>query len=252
MKETKIVEKKKTGKLKDAILITGLPGIGLIGQIAGRYIVQELKAKRIADIISPHFSHHVFMTKKGSMRIVRNSIYLHKGGKRDLLILVGDIQPVTSVGQYEVAGKILDYVEKLGVKEIITIGGYSSGKVEGKKRILGVANNREMKKRLEEYKVKFGTAKGAIVGAAGLIPALAKFRKIKGACVMGETHGSYIDTPSASRIVELISEYVETKIDLKRIEKQAEESEKMIKKIEDEIKKTTETPESPSGVSYIR
>ncbi len=253
MKETIIVEKRKIKKLKNGVLITGLPGIGLIGQISARYLVQELGAERVATVLSPHFSHHVFMTKKGMMRIVRNSLFLYRGKKTDLLILVGDIQPVTSVGQYEVAGKILDYVQGLGVKEIISIGGYSSGKINKTKRIFGVVNKKDLKKKFERLGVKFGKAKGAIVGAAGLLPALGRLRKIRGSCLMGETHGSYIDTPAASRMVELLSAYLGIKVDLRRIEKQAKESEKLIKKIEEEIKKTvSETPEPTKGVSYIR
>ena len=45
MKETLIIEKSKMKKLKNAVLVTGLPGIGLIGQVVGRYLVEELKAK---------------------------------------------------------------------------------------------------------------------------------------------------------------------------------------------------------------
>ena len=38
--KTMIIEKHKPKKLKDGILITGLPGIGLIGQVVGRYLVE--------------------------------------------------------------------------------------------------------------------------------------------------------------------------------------------------------------------
>src|SRR5262249_13606375 len=112
MKETIIVEKVAVKKLKNAILITGLPGIGLIGQVVGRYLVEELGAEKIANVISPHFPHQVFMTKKGGMRIIKNSFYHHKAKKRDVLILLGDVQAMSSVGQYEVAGVVLEYCKK--------------------------------------------------------------------------------------------------------------------------------------------
>jgi len=42
-------------KFKNPILVEGLPGIGLVGKIAAKHLAKELKAKRIAEIYSPHF-----------------------------------------------------------------------------------------------------------------------------------------------------------------------------------------------------
>ena len=73
MIETTIIEKKKVRRLRNPVLLTGLPGIGLIGQVVGRYLVEELKAKKVANLLSPHFPHQVFMTKRGGLRIIKNS-----------------------------------------------------------------------------------------------------------------------------------------------------------------------------------
>jgi uncharacterized protein (TIGR00162 family) len=214
MKETVIIERSKEKKLKDGLLITGLPGIGLIGQVVGRYLVEELKAKRTAMLLSPHFPHQVFMTKKGGLRLIRNSFFTIRGKKRDLLILVGDVQAMSSIGQYEVSDAILDYAKKVGVTEILTVGGYSTGKVSSKRRIFAVSNSEELKERFKKFGVIFGEAKGSIVGAAGLLPALAKFKGVGGTCLMGETHGGYVDTASAREIVQLLSKYADIDITL--------------------------------------
>jgi len=253
MKETTIVEKSKIKKLRKPVMIIGLPGIGLIGQVVGRYMVKELKAKKIANLYSPHFPHQVFMTKKGGMRLIKNSFYYFKGKKRDVIILVGDVQALSSQGQYDVAGKIINYANKLKVKQIITIGGYSTGKISEKRKIFSVTTNKSSRKTLKKYGAVFGEAKGSIVGAAGLIPALCNLEKIEGVCLMGETHGGYVDTPAAREIVKMLSKYLEIKISLKRIDERAKKSEKMLKKIESEIKKSMETGMETSGsVSYIR
>jgi uncharacterized protein (TIGR00162 family) len=251
--ETEIIEKEKV-KLKNGVLITGLPGIGLIGQVVGRYITKELKAKRVATLYSHHFPHQVFMTKKGGMRLIKNTIYHYKGKKRDLLILIGDVQAMSSVGQYEVAEVILNYAKKCGVKKIITVGGYSTGKITDKKQIFAVATHKSVKGKFEKFGVIFGQSKGSIVGIAGLLPSLGKLRGFEGICLMGETHGGYVDAISARNIVKLLSDYFEIKIDLKRLDQRAKESEKMLKKIEDEIQKSMQAPYEtpPQGVSYIR
>lgn len=253
MKETLIVEKRKLKALKNGVLLTGLPGIGLIGQVVGRYLVQELKAEKVANIYSPHFPHQVFMTKKGGMRIIKNSIYVCRGKTRDIMILLGDVQAMSSVGQYEVVGTILDYCQKYGVKEIITVGGYSTGKIAEVRRVFGVSTSETLREAFKKDGVIFGEAKGSIVGAAGLLPTLAKLRGIDGSCLMGETHGSYIDTLSARQIVVLLSKYLGFKVDLKRLDEQAEESQKVLKKVQEEVQKSMESQfESSSKVSYIR
>ncbi len=250
--KTEIIEKKKV-KLKDGVLITGLPGIGLIGQVVGRYIVEELKAKKVASMYSHHFPHQVFMTKKGGMRLIKNSFYELKNGKSHLLILVGDVQAMSSVGQYEVAEHILEYAKKVGISRIMTVGGYSTGKISDDRRIFAVATHKEEIANLKKFGVVFGEAKGSIVGVAGLLPAIGRVRGFRGVCLMGETHGGYVDTISARNIVKLLSTYFGIPIDLKRLDEKAKESEKALKKIEEEIQKSMVAPyETPKGVSYIR
>lgn len=254
MKETIIIEKEKLGKLKNPALVVGLPGIGLIGQVVSKYIAKELKAKKIAILYSPHFPHQVLMTKKGMMRLIRNTFYLHRGRKRDLIILVGDIQAMSSQGQYEVAGKIIDYISELGVKKVITVGGYSTGSIVEKRKIFGVATKKETIPKFKKYGVIFGETKGSIVGAAGIIPSMAALKNIEGMAILGETHGGYVDTTAAREIVKLLAKYFDLKISLKRIDERAKKSEKIIKKLEDEIKKNLETAFGQQGqtVSYIR
>ena len=248
------MEKSKEKKLKNGVLVTGLPGIGMIGQVVGRYLVEELKCKKIALLFSPHFPHQVFMTKSGGMRMIRNSFFVHRGRKRDILILVGDVQAMSSVGQYEVADAVLDYAKKLGVKEVLTVGGYSTGKISEQRRVFAVATSDKMRTRLKKFGVIFGEARGSIVGAAGLLPALGRLRDLEGACVMGETHGGYVDTASARQIVLLIAKYTETPVDIKRLDALAKESEKTIKKVEEDIKRNMVIPSETTGkvVSYIR
>jgi uncharacterized protein (TIGR00162 family) len=254
MKETTIVEKKAVKKLRRGVLITGLPGIGLIGQVVGRYLVEDIKAEKIANLFSPHFPHQVFMTKKGGMRIIKNSFYLHRGKKHDILILLGDIQAVSSVGQYEVVGVILDYCRKIGITEILTVGGYSTGKIAEDRKIFGVTTTEELRTKLKKHGVVFGEAKGSIVGAAGLLPALGKLHGIPGACIMGETHGSYVDTGSARQIVVMLSKYLELKIDIKKLDQRAKESQKALKQVQAEVQKTMEAQmeQGSKGLTYIR
>lgn len=253
MKETSIVEIEKI-KLKNGVLITGLPGIGLIGRVVGKYLVDELKAKKVAELISPHFPHQVFMTKKGGMKLIKNKFYLVKTKTQDILILVGDVQAINSYGQYEVADVVLEYIKRIGGKKILTVGGYSTGKINETRRIFGVVTSKNMLKQFKKNGVVFGVARGSIVGAAGLLPALSKLKGLEGGCLMGETHGGYVDVAAAKNIVVMLSKMLGFKIDTTKLEQKAKDGEKVLKKIEEELQRNAITPYEPTekDVSYIR
>ena len=249
MFETQIVERKGMGKLKKPVLIVGLPGIGLVGQVVARYMIRKMKGKKIAELYSPHFPHQVLMTRKGRIRPLRNSFFEVKSKGKDFIVLVGDVQAVTSTGQYEVAEKVLDYAERKKVGLIVTIGGYSTGKMDEEKQVFGAANGESAKGKFEKAGILFGKTKGSIVGAAGLIPVLAKLRGIDAVCVMGETHGSYVDPASASQVMQKLMKVLGFKVDLSELESEATEREKVIKKIENEIEKQVS---KKKDITYIR
>ena len=249
MEKTLIREKKKA-MLKNPVMVTGLPGIGLVGQVAAKYIIKKLKGEKIAEIYSPHFPHQVLMGKKGGLRLLKNTVYRVKGKKGDILMVIGDVQAVSSVGQYEVADAILDYAEKHGVKLIITIGGYSTGKVEKERRVFGAANNKRLKKEYEKKGILFGETRGSIVGVAGMLPGLAKLRGMDGLCIMGETHGSYVDHTSAKNVVEKLSELLGFRVDIAELEREAAGREKVIRKIEKEVEQ--QMTGEKKDITYIR
>jgi uncharacterized protein (TIGR00162 family) len=252
MIETTIIEKKKI-KMNKPILIEGLPGIGLVGKIAADLLIDELKAEKVAEIYSPHFPHQVIMQKNGVMRMIKNRFYHVKGKKNDLLILVGDVQAVTSEAQYEVTGKMLDFAQKKGVTLTITLGGYGTGKTHDKPRVFGIVSNKPMVEVYKKYGIIFGESKGSIIGAAGLLLGMGKLREMPGICLMGETHGGFVDPKSAQSVLEVLGKLLEIKVDVKKLEARAKESEKFAKKMEAEAMAAKgATAPGKHDLSYIR
>jgi hypothetical protein len=257
MKGTIIVSKKGV-KLKNPILIEGLPGIGLVGKIAAEHLIRELKAEKVAELYSEHFPHQVLMLKKGTLRMLKNKFYAwrnpKKGGK-DLLMLVGDVQAITPEAQFEVCNAMLDYFEKMGGERIYTLGGYGIGKIVENPRVLGSATHKEVVEELKKYGVIFGEANGSIIGAAGLLLGLGKIRKMSGACLMGETHGGYVDAKSAKSVLSVLTKMLGITVDLNKLDERAKESEKFMKRMEKEIEKQKGMGEGMlkgDELSYIR
>ncbi len=106
MRATYIKEFKPV-EAKNPILIEGLPGLGLVGKIAIRYLIKQLKAQKFAYLYSPHFPYFVLVNKKGDVRLLRGAFYYVKNpdGPNDVLLFTGDSQSQTIEGQYEIAEK---------------------------------------------------------------------------------------------------------------------------------------------------
>jgi uncharacterized protein (TIGR00162 family) len=256
MHETTIVTKKEIS-LKKPVLIEGLPGIGLVGKLAAEHMIKELKAEHVANLYSPHFPHQVFMRKNGVLRMLKNKFYAYHAKKgSDLLILVGDVQAITPEAQYEVCGRILDFAQKLGTETVYTIGGYGVGRIIDKPRVLGSATDKRSVEQLSKQGVLFGQTNGSIVGAAGLLLGLGRLRGMRGACLMGETHGSYVDAKSAQSVLEVLSKILGCSIDVGKLTERAKETERFMKKMEKEQEKQRKMGEAMQGgmetQSYIR
>lgn len=257
---TRIILVGKIPKLSSPVLIEGLPGIGFVGKLAADAMVDELKAEKIAELHSHRFPHQVLIERDGTIKMLKNEIYLSRRKGSDILILVGDVQPTSPEAQHEVMNAILDFFESVGGRRIYTLGGYSIGKIVEHPRVLGAVTDKKLIPVLKKQGVVFGGIDGSIVGAAGLLLGIGKLRGIDGACLMGETHGSYIDHKAAKRIIEVLNGLLGTSIDTAKLEKKARESEEVMKKLEEEARKgeapipgvPMQPPRKPETLTYIR
>ncbi|MEA2090577.1 MAG: PAC2 family protein, partial [Thermoproteota archaeon] len=197
MKETFVKERMKV-KLQEPILIEGFPGLGMVGKIATKYLVKQLKAKKYADLFSPHFPYYVLVNQRGSVRLLRGTFHYWKNGMgtSDLLLLTGDDQAQTIEGQYEVAACVLDFAEKCGVKTVVTIGGYRK-EAEEKPKVVATATSPKLLSKAVEAGAIASSEGNPIVGIAGLLLGLTRFRGMDAVCLLGETRG-YLPDPQAA------------------------------------------------------
>ena len=137
----------KKPKLKNPILIEGLPGIGNVGKVAIDFIVDELNAKKLYEITSSTFPHSVFVNEDNLVELPKIEIFYKKFKHNDILFLGGDVQPIDEVSSYEFSEKILDIVEDLHTKEIITLGGIGLPEIPRKPKVYCTGNNKNIIKK---------------------------------------------------------------------------------------------------------
>jgi len=201
-------------KLRDPILVSGLPGIGFVGNIAVVHIIRRLNAEKFAEVYSPYFPGEVFSSVQGSIR--RPTIELHtcspRGSDVDLIVLFGNTQPLTRYGQYEVSGKILDYAHTLGCKVIVSLAGLRREYVGEQPQVFCAASDFEVMDRALSQGVS--PLRGEVYGMAGLLVGLARLKEMPGICLLAETLGIYPDILAAKALLEKLSAIYGIEIDL--------------------------------------
>ena len=214
------------------VLIEGLPGLGLVGKIALRYMIKQLKAKKIAYLYSPHFPYFVLVNKKGNVRLLRGAFYYYQNPKgNDLILFTVDSQSQTIEGQYEIADQILSFSEKNNVKTIATIGGYRMEPKE-KPKVFIAATSQEILSKAIEGGATLSTSGTPIVGTAGLILGLAKFKKIGALCLLGETRGYLPDPMAAKSVLEVLKSTFNFDLDLAGLNEEIARAETMVTKLQ--------------------
>ena len=238
MKESMIIVYEKP-EIYDPIFIEGLPGIGLVGKLAAEHLIQELKAKKFAELYSPRFMHQVIVKKDSTVDLMRNEFYYWKSPDkehRDLIIITGDTQvpPTDSYGHFEIVGKMLDFVEQFGTREIITMGGYQVPELDGEPKVLASFTDLETKEKYKELPVIFREDEGgAIVGAAGLLLGIGKLRGMKGVCFLGESLGYIVDAKAAKAVLSVVAKVLNLEIDMSALDERAKETEEILRKVQE-------------------
>lgn len=231
MKETFVRELAKV-ELNNPVLIEGLPGLGLVGKIAIRFLVKQLKAERLAYLYSPHFPYFVLVGKKGSVRLLRGVFYYWRNpkSKQDLILFTGDSQAQTIEGQYEISEQIVEFAKVHGAETIVTIGGYRV-EVKEKPKVIAAATSEELLNKALESSAVLSSQDSPIVGTAGLILGLAHMKRIKALCLLGETRG-YLPDPNATRsVLEVLGKLLGLELDLAGLEEEIAKAEKMVSRL---------------------
>ena len=215
-------------KLNDPILIEGLPGIGFVANIAALHLIKELKAKRFVQIFSSSFQDFAVTTGDGGVRSPINELYYAKreDGGRDLIIWYGNTQALTTVGQYELCGKVLDIVQELGCHFVISIGGFKKDEVQPVPAIYSTATDLDTMQ--EALNLGTKVMVGHVFGIAGLAIGLSRIRDMKGFSLLVDTSGMNPDVNAARFALNTLGKYLNLNVDLSKLEASGEEIKKML------------------------
>jgi len=255
-----IIKTGKTPKLKNPVLIEGLPGIGNVGKVAVDFIIDELHATKYCDFFSHSMPHSVFVNEKNLVELPTISVYFKQSSKGpDLLLVNGDFQPIDESSCYGFSEKLLDLLHSFKGNEIITLGGIGLPNVPKKPKIYCTGTSSAV---IDKYKKGtsiepnlYGVV-GPIIGVSGLLLGLAKKRNMRAVSLLAETYGHpmYLGIRGAREVVKVLNTKLSLGISIKELDSE-------ITELEAEAIKNTKNVnlrkamrgmgKKPSEVSYI-
>jgi len=218
----------KEPKLKDPILVQGLPGLGFVGKLIVSYLVDEFELKPFAELHStylvlPDGSTGIHIEADGTYFLPKFEFYAYNKSAPHIIFLTGDTQPNVQ-GQYEVAQNVLDFVQKYRCKRIISVGGFQTP-VEGDLgRVYGVFNKPSLGKELKSLGVNI-TRSGTITGSCGVVLGLSSHRVLDAIGLLGTTAGEYPDMLAAKSVVQVLSRILGIKVNYQRMDREIVEME---------------------------
>jgi len=254
---------KEKPKLKNASLICGLPGIGLVGQIAANYLVDKLSMTKAADLYSPHFYPQVITDSSGKIKMIRDEFYCWKNPSGDdLIVLRGDMQPFinpqiqVNFPHFQVNNDILDAALEMNAKKVITLAGLGISEADSRSKVLVAGNDSELIKKAVDLGASITPTGLPIIGGAGLLLGLAEIRSVPAVCLMGKTNAKVQgpDVEAAKSVVEFVSKLAGFEIDMSEIEENAKKSTKIFKDVLEKVQEQEKAMKRSREVdtAYIR
>lgn len=223
--------------LDEPILIEGLPGVGLVGKLAVDHLVEEMENTTIRRMYSEHLPPGVGIDEDGIASLPSISVHAIEHDEQDLLVLTGESQAQTPVGQYRVAGAVIDMAEELGVEDIVTIGGFGTGQQIDEYTVVGALaqQDEDFKHALSDAGVEFegDRAPENIVGMSGLLLGLGTRAGMRGTGLLGITPGYYVDPGSARAVLDVLQDVFDFTIPLETLDEQAEQVQEFLEQLQE-------------------
>jgi hypothetical protein len=143
-----------------------------------------------------------------------------------LIIWYGNTQALTTIGQYELVGKVLDIVQELGCKFVISIGGFKKDEATPVPAIYSTATDLDTMQQTLDLGTKVMV--GHVFGIAGLSIGLARIRDLRGFSLLVDTPGMNPDVNAARYALLTLGKYLNLNIDLTNIETNGNEIKNML------------------------
>ncbi len=218
-------------------LIEGFPGMGLVGTISAKYLVEKLDFKQIGYVDSDAFMPIIRI--HDGMPVHPTRIYAHAQYK--LVVLISE-QIIPQEHTQHVANSVVDWIKKKGISRVISLAGINSASAGDAVQIYGIAANESGKKFLKSHNVEL-IKEGVTTGVTAIILLQLKDSEdIEASSILGSVRIG-ADYKASAEILKKLNEILGLDINVQPLLKEAKEMEKTLVA---QLQKLKETQESVS------
>jgi proteasome assembly chaperone (PAC2) family protein len=225
-------------KLNAPNMLAAWPGIGNVAIIVANYLKNKLGFKELGALEASYFFDPIGVLVKDNVveapNFPQSQFYYWKneGGKSDLILFIGDDQPVAK--GYELANCVLDLGQKFQIKRLYTCAAAMTRIHHTEPpRVWGVATSPQGAGDLKKYNL-VQAANLQIAGLNGLLLGVAKERAIDGVCLLGEVplYATRVQNPMAAlAVMKVLTGILEVEVDLGDLAKMAVETGERMKQV---------------------
>jgi len=218
--------------VKDAVVLEGSPELGLIGNILGWLLVEELKMRQIGYIESKDFP---------PLAVLYNGVAIHPFriySTDGIVLFLSDFIIPPNVA-YDMATAIVNWAERNNSKEIITFNSVVVREKTGE--ISGAANSPDMLKSMADMNIPI-LPFGNVNGLSGTLLTRSMVKNIPASCLFAEVLNQYPDPRAAATVVDVLNKKLGIKIDSEPLLKEAEEIESRLKELANTVQEGQESP----------
>ncbi len=211
----KIVEKKPIPS--GAIMLYGLPDVGLVGLIATSYIISELDLDEIAyvdsDLLPPVVVLHEGLPH-APLRIYGNS---------NLIAAISEMA-VPAAALHPVMRTLVEWGGATGTRMMISMGGIPLENRQDIKdpEVFGAASSKDLIDMLRGKGLKI-LKEGFIVGPQALTMRYCAERKLSAVALLAQSFYNYPDPEAAAMTIKTLANITDLKIDVSKLLEKGEE-----------------------------
>ncbi len=237
MIEIKLIKEQKG--IKNYTILEAFPGIGLVGPMAGSYLIEKLGMEYIGYIISDQFPPITSIHDSTPMHPAR----IYKSEKYRLLLLISEFTiPPTLV--YPLAEEIMAFSRKYSISKIISVGGMPSQKLSD--NIYVASADKDLLKKALKAGIK-PIKEGVVAGVSASLLIKAPEYGIDVIDVLVDVDPRITDPKYAEIAIEGLNKLLDIDIDLSELDKEAKEVEEKIRELLKKVRDSHEHYSPGSG-----
>ncbi len=224
---------------KNAKILLGFPGVGLVGSIVATYIAQSEDFELVGYVVGQEFAPLAAIHNFTPLPPVR--IYYSR--KHNTLLFLSEIViPLSSSSEF--AEEIIKLAKRIKASEIMVLGGLTRKSTKAKGIYVVGSDKRKVKQIIEQGLAK-SIKEGATTGVAGTVLGLSTMHMLSSLALLAEADPDFADPSAALNLLKCFKKITGIKIDESDLMKEVKKK----KKTEEEVLRTTSF-QKPLGPMY--